>query len=160
MQLDPLFIDTGGIDLLVDPKDLKIIKFWQRFGKNARHSISHVVYWEFLRQFRPNANSLSRQIFVKLVKRDRLELLPFGKTEAELAVAIYNGVKQKVGDDADGRSRLTAMQCDIMISATAVTHRKLVLTQDVKDWALIKAVVEDGNLGTLPISDKKDILAI
>ncbi|HUY33902.1 MAG TPA: hypothetical protein VMV69_14240 [Pirellulales bacterium] len=157
--MEPFFFDTGGIDLFVDPNDRRLLTFWKRFPKNTRHFLSHIVYWEHLRQFSPNRNSLERQHFLHRVDRDGFEFLNFGRDEADIAVDIYVGLKQRFPRTAAGKRRLKEMHCDIMIAAIAVSRDKRVLTADVGDWADIKLVVEAGKIGVLRVHDRKDITA-
>ncbi len=147
------FLDSGGIDLLVDPGDIRLVKIWQRHFGKAKHCLSTVAYWEYLRQFKKNENALRRQRFVRLVKRDFFEFLPFDKVAADLATDIYHEMNSLVGEE-----ELKRMHCDIMIAAVAVSRGKTVLTEDVEDWNYIKLAVEGSGLGMLPVADRKDIL--
>jgi predicted nucleic acid-binding protein len=156
--MEPIFIDTGGIDLLMDTRDPRVARYWKRFPKGLKLFISHFAYWEYLRKFAANDHSFERQQFVKALDRGRFEFVPFGVPEAELAVRLYHGVKVLLPDDRKGRRKLTDMQCDIMIAATAIACGKRVLTRDMRDWKLIRIAVERGKLGTLTEIDRKDII--
>lgn len=154
----PLFVDTGAVDLLVDPPNPGVVKFWKRYlDAGVKHCISDIVYWEYLRQFSPQGNSLGRQRFLKLVKNDGLHFLPFARSEAEIGVRIYQGIKRILPKNARSKARLKELQCDIMIASTAVSHHHAVVTVDLEDWALIRQVVESGKLGILPLIDRKDM---
>lgn len=157
MALDPLFIDTGGVDLFVDPPDSQVVSFWGRFAPEAAHYICEIVYWEYLRQFDPRRRSIGWQRFRTALKKGRLSFLPFRQREADIAIQIYQGVKRRLSDDQGGKLRLKDMQCDIMIASVGVAHQKTVLTMDVKDWALIRECVQYDGLGTLALADRKDI---
>lgn len=100
---------------------------------------------------------------VRAVERERFHFLPFDVQEADLAVPLYHGVKELLKellpDDKKRRCRLTAMQCDIMIAATAVVNnKKLVLTEDTEDWELIRSAVERSRLGTLTVGNRNYII--
>lgn len=155
--MEPFFIDTGAIDLFVDPKDMRLIRFWKRFPRDTKHFLCHIVYWEYLRQFPPTGYSTGRRRFVHRVEQNGFEFLQFGRDEAEIAVKIYTGMKQRLPETKAGKLRLKDMHCDIMIAAIAVLHKKPVLTQDIQDWADIRLVVEADNIGRLRVSDHRDI---
>jgi predicted nucleic acid-binding protein len=154
---DPIFIDSGAVGLYVSPPDEKVLKYWSRFGKGVRHYLSHVVYWEYLRQFGARSNSLARQRFMSKFEAGGFQILPFETQQADIGVKIYQLVKSQLPDDKDGKLKLKDMHQDIMIAATAVFHHKTVITDDVKDWNLIKTVVENEKLGTLPLVGLKDM---
>ncbi len=155
--MEPFFIDTGGVDLLVNPSDKRVLKFWERFPEGTKHFLCHIVYWEYLRQFKPNGNSIYRQRFVRLVRQESFEFLQFEKDAADIAVNIYTRLTQRLRRTQGWKLKLKDMHCDIMIAAIAVWHKKPVLTQDIGDWAMIKSVIEGEKLGTLRVSDQRDI---
>jgi predicted nucleic acid-binding protein len=158
VALESLFIDTGAVGLLVNPRDSRIARFWQKYkDAGLNHCISEIVYWEYLRQFRPVGHAEGRKRFRKLIKKGHLKFLPFDREAAQIGVKIYHGVQRTLPDDEKGKHRLKEMHCDIMIAATAVHRHKTVVMADIKDWAIIRGVVDSDRLGTLPLIDKKDM---
>jgi predicted nucleic acid-binding protein len=155
--VDSLFIDTGGIDILVDPKEPKLLRFWTRFPKGTVHITSHVVCWEFFRQFSPKSNSVVRQRFKKLIDKDKIELVTFDKRQREIASKIYLGVKKKLEAKESKKQLLKEMHVDILIASEAVIAARTVLTQDIGDWSLIASVIDEEKIGNLIVIDKKDI---
>jgi len=151
------FIDTGAIELFVDPPDDSIAEFWKSLGK-VQHTICEVVYWEFMRQFDIRGNSIARQRFVKSLDRGLIKSVPVDPDAAKLAVSIYQHVRTTLsGDKSARRIRMNELQCDIIIAATAVRHRRAVITDDPKDWTQLHEVVTSNKLGTLPILVKDDM---
>jgi predicted nucleic acid-binding protein len=148
---EAVFIDSGA------PPDERVLRYWKRFGKDVRHFLSHVVYWEYLRQFSARSNSLERQRFVSRFGQNGFQILPFETRQADLAIEIYQGVKSLLPNNRDGKVKLRELHQDIMIAATAVSSHKTVATDDLKDWNLIKIVVEREKLGTLPLVSLKDM---
>lgn len=154
METDPLFFDTGAIDLLADPA---LLVFWRRFGPKPVHYTSPVVYWEYIRQFDPRRYSEGRTRFQKLLEKGTFQLLAFGQEEAELAAELYVGLLKSIGSGPKEKIRVRELHCDMMIAATALKRKIRVLTADVKDWGLIITVAQSRGAGTLIVLDRKDI---
>lgn len=158
MTLESLFIDTGAVGLLVNPRDRKIARFWKKYkDAGLSHCISDIVYWEYLRQFDPARHAEARNRFRKLIKAGHLKFLSFDREAAQIGVKIYHGVQRALPDDEKGKHQVKEMHCDIMIAATAVRRHKTVVMADIKDWTTIRGVVDSDRLGTLPLIDKKDM---
>lgn len=156
-QPSDYFIDTGGVDLLVAPPDESIAKFWKALGK-VQHSICHVVYWEFLRQYDMKRHDQSRQNFLKALKIELITAVPFDRTASDIAVQLFQGVRSRLsGDKTKRRARMNALQCDILIAAVAVRHRKIVVTDDMKDWVMLREIVQNKSVGTLPLVGRDDM---
>ncbi len=153
------FIDTGGIDLFVTPPDESIARFWQVLEKrNLRHAICGMVYWEFLRKYDRHASNQARQNFKKALKRELLSTLLFDEQTADIAVRLFQGVRNRLdGTKTKKRARMNELQCDILIAAVAVRNRKIVVTDDFDDWVLLRTVVQQERLGTLPLLGKDDM---
>ncbi|MGP1347126.1 MAG: type II toxin-antitoxin system VapC family toxin [Phycisphaerales bacterium] len=150
-------IDTGAVELFLDPPDKSIAAFWTSLGK-VRHAICEVVYWEFMRQFDLRGNSVARQRFVKALDRGLIESLPIDRDTAELGVSLYQYIRNGVsGNKSARRARMNELQCDILIAAVAVRHGKIVVTDDPLDWALLRGVVAGNKIGTLPILLKDEM---
>ena len=153
----PLFLDSGAVDLFVDPPDQGVIRFWSRFGAETPHYISHVVYWEFLRQYSPRGYAIGRKRFLRLLDSGGLRLVGYDRHAADYSVLIYQALKKALSGASDAKQRLRGLHCDIIIASTAVAHHCTVATQDLKDWALIREVVTDLGIGILPLLDRKDM---
>jgi len=152
-------IDTGGLDLFLDPPDQSITKFWDALRQQKlQHVVSDVVYWEFLRKYDPGKNDLKRQRFVKAMNKSVISILPFDRSAADIAIRLYHGVRSRLtGGKAERRTRMNALQCDIMIAAVAVRNAKIVVTDDLDDWGLLRQVVDEGGIGKLPLVSKDDM---
>ncbi len=157
--LSEYLIDTGGLDLLLDPPDDSVADFWNVFArKKQQHSVSEVVYWEFLRQYGPNCSDVRRQRFVRAIDKESILILPFDRGAADVAVRIFHGVRSRLlGAKTERRARMNELQCDIMIAAVAVRNGKIVVTDDFDDWGLLRTVVQQERLGTMPLLSKEDM---
>lgn len=113
MPLEPIFIDSGAIELLVNPGHPKLVSFWNSFPQGARHYISHLVYWEFLPQFDAQENSLARQQFFKSLQKGELEFLPFERPAADKAVRVYQEMKRRLPNTSAGKIKLKDLHMDI-----------------------------------------------
>ena len=156
-QPSDYFIDTGGIDLFVSPPDESIVKFWESLG-DVHHSICEVVYWEFLRQYYAGKYATPRQHFLKAIKNEVITSVPFDRTASEIAIQLYQHVHTRLtGGKKERRARMNELQCDILIAAVAVRHRKIVVTDDFDDWGMLREIVVSQRLGTLPLLVKGDM---
>ena len=154
MDIDPLFFDTGAIDLLADPA---LLVFWKRFGPKPEHYTSPVVYWEYVRQFDPQEYVQGRTRFQKLLEKGTFQFLNFGREEADVANELYVGLRKSLGSGPEAKGRMKDLHCDMIIAATALRRQMRVLTADVKDWILLKTVAQSRGVGTLIVLDRKDI---
>lgn len=152
-------IDTGGLDILLGTREESIVRFWDVLAKQRlHHAVSDVVYWEFLRQYDSPKNDRKRQRFVKAMDRGRIVLLPFDRKAADIAIRLYHGIRSRLTvSKSDRRTRMNALQCDIMIAAVAVRNAKIVVTDDLDDWGLLRQVAQDDGIGRLPLISKDDM---
>lgn len=155
----PLVIDSCSMGLLLQPQ---LLKFWQRFDKQIKHCITHVVYWEYMRGFGPRSHQRpSKNEFLHWVG-ERAQVLPFELKEADYATAIYIGLakRQAKVPKKDRRDNLVRLHANIMIAAVAVQHGLQVLTSDIEDWTDIWTVIREDNIGPLggfAVIDPKDL---
>ena len=150
-------IDTGAIDLFVDPKK-DTIKFWQNQAK-LQHSVCEVVCWEYLRQFDSNTNRVGRQRFVKALKKGMVASLSMDEQATKYAVSLYQQVRKGLKDQEKQkrRVRMNELQCDVLIAAVAVRHGKAVITDDRADWIMLSEAVNNCKIGTLRLLFKEDM---
>jgi predicted nucleic acid-binding protein len=151
-------IDTGAVDLFVNPGEESILKFWKSLGK-VQHAVCEVVCWEYLRQFEPTGNSKGRQRFRKAFEKGLVTSLPMDKHATKCAVALYQQVRKTLKDQEKQKRRLrmNELQCDVLIAAVAVRHGKAVITDDRTDWVMLSEAVKCCKIGTLPLLFKEDM---